>query len=71
MSTGKPLGTCKTCECEGCEYERYKTQPELLGVARGFYELIARLQADGCDLFDDQIPLLEYCHAILQKHECP
>lgn len=46
MSKGKPTGTCRTCgseivetvndslfregECDACEYQRYKTQPELL-----------------------------------------
>ena len=46
MSKGNPIGHCKTCgseivetvndsqfgdgECNGCEYERYKSQPALL-----------------------------------------
>ena len=46
MSKGKPIGHCKTCgseivqtvndslfrdgECDGCEYQRYKTQPALI-----------------------------------------
>ncbi len=46
MSKGKPIGHCKTCrseivetvndsifregECDGCEYQRYRSQPALL-----------------------------------------
>jgi hypothetical protein len=43
--------------------------PALLDAARGLYDLIDELREEGCDLFDDQAPLLEHCHAVLQKHE--
>jgi hypothetical protein len=97
MSKGKPYDVCRTCgseivetvndslfregECDGCEYQRYCSQPELLRLARSFQcsceERLSILrdergifdEEEAAKDIDDQIghwtTLLERCDAIL------
>jgi hypothetical protein len=52
-----------------CILRACDSHDELLDAARGLYDLITKLQENGCDLFDDHQPLLSHCSAVLRKHE--
>jgi hypothetical protein len=71
MSKGRPSGICKTSgseivetvndslfgdgECDGCEYRRYKTQPQLLEALDCLLEQTIDMQlADGIVLTDGE-----------------